>query len=38
MDMDVIYIAIQYRLGMFGFMSTYTDKELGGNYGLLGQS
>ena len=38
MEMEVIYIAIQYRLGMFGFMSTYQiDNGIGGNYGLMDQ-
>ena len=41
MEMDVIYVAVQYRLGIFGFMSTWggsvEDNLLGGNYGLLDQ-
>ena len=41
MEMDVIYVAVQYRLGIFGFMSTWggsvEENLLGGNYGLLDQ-
>ena len=36
MDEDVILVTIQYRLGMFGFMST-EDDEAPGNYGMLDQ-
>ena len=41
MDLDIIFVTVQYRLGLFGFMSTWDeDKDanlLGGNYGLLDQ-
>ena len=36
LDEDVVLVTIQYRLGMFGFLSTET-KEAVGNYGMLDQ-
>jgi len=36
LDEDVVLVTIQYRLGMFGFLST-EDSSLPGNYGLLDQ-
>ena len=40
-DLDVIFVTVQYRLGLFGFMSTWDNdienNVLGGNYGLLDQ-
>ena len=36
LDEDVVLVTINYRLGMFGFMST-EDKESAGNYGMLDQ-
>ena len=36
LDEDVVLVTINYRLGMFGFMST-EDRESGGNYGMLDQ-
>ena len=33
---DIVLVTIQYRLGMFGFLSTET-KEAPGNYGMLDQ-
>ena len=41
MDLDIIFVTVQYRLGLFGFMSTWNEDKgenlLGGNYGLLDQ-
>ena len=36
LDEDVVLVTIQYRLGMFGFLSTES-KEASGNYGMLDQ-
>lgn len=36
LDQEVVLVTIQYRLGMFGFLST-EDAELPGNYGMLDQ-
>ena len=36
LDEDVVLVTIQYRLGMFGFLST-EDQEAPGNYGMLDQ-
>jgi len=36
LDQEVVLVTIQYRLGMFGFLSTES-KELPGNYGMLDQ-
>ena len=36
MDEDIVLVTINYRLGMFGFMST-EDRESAGNYGMLDQ-
>jgi len=36
MDQDVVLVTIQYRLGMFGFLSTES-VEASGNYGMLDQ-
>ena len=36
LDEDIVLVTINYRLGMFGFMST-EDREAGGNYGMLDQ-
>ena len=36
LDDEVVLVTIQYRLGMFGFLSTET-KEAPGNYGMLDQ-
>ena len=36
MDEEVVLVTIQYRLGMFGFLST-EDQYAGGNYGLMDQ-
>jgi len=36
LDEDVVLVTIQYRLGMFGFLST-EDSHLPGNYGMLDQ-
>ena len=36
LDENVVLVTINYRLGMFGFMST-EDRESGGNYGMLDQ-
>jgi len=36
----IIVVVVQYRLGMFGFMSTFdesTNSNFGGNYGLMDQ-
>ena len=36
LDEDVVFVAIQYRLGMFGFLST-EDENAPGNYGMFDQ-
>jgi len=36
LDQEIVLVTIQYRLGMFGFLSTETE-ELPGNYGMLDQ-
>ena len=36
LDEDIVLVTINYRLGMFGFMST-EDREATGNYGMLDQ-
>ena len=36
LDQDVVLVTLQYRLGMFGFLSTETG-EAPGNYGMLDQ-
>ena len=36
LDEDVVLVTIQYRLGMFGFLST-EDVSAPGNYGMLDQ-
>ena len=40
-DLDIIFVTVQYRLGLFGFMSTWDEdvekNVIGGNYGLLDQ-
>eukprot|EP00096_Caligus_rogercresseyi_P009551 TRINITY_DN3254_c0_g1_i1.p1 TRINITY_DN3254_c0_g1~~TRINITY_DN3254_c0_g1_i1.p1 ORF type:complete len:648 (+),score=149.39 TRINITY_DN3254_c0_g1_i1:255-2198(+) len=36
LDEDIVLVTIQYRLGMFGFLST-EDKYAPGNYGMLDQ-
>lgn len=36
LDQDVVLVTIQYRLGMFGFLSTETS-DAPGNYGMLDQ-
>ncbi|CAG0882418.1 unnamed protein product [Cyprideis torosa] len=36
MDKDIVVVAFNYRLGIFGFLST-EDSELPGNYGLMDQ-
>ena len=36
LDEDIVLVTIQYRLGMFGFMST-EDVSAPGNYGMLDQ-
>ena len=36
LDEDVVLVTIQYRLGMFGFLST-EDASAPGNYGMLDQ-
>ena len=33
---DIVLVTLQYRLGMFGFLSTETS-EAPGNYGMLDQ-
>ena len=37
MDKDVVMVAMNYRLGIFGFLST-GDAEASGNFGLKDQS
>ena len=36
LDEDIVLVTINYRLGMFGFMST-EDRSSPGNYGMLDQ-
>lgn len=36
LDEDIVLVVIQYRLGMFGFLST-EDEHAGGNYGMFDQ-
>ena len=36
LDEDIVLVTINYRLGMFGFMSTESN-EVPGNYGMLDQ-
>ena len=36
MDQDIVLVTLQYRLGMFGFLST-EDKSASGNYGMFDQ-
>ena len=36
LDEDIVLVTINYRLGMFGFMST-EDRASPGNYGMLDQ-
>ncbi len=36
LDQDVVLVTLQYRLGMFGFLSTETG-EAPGNYGMMDQ-
>jgi len=36
LDQDIVLVTLQYRLGMFGFLSTET-KDAPGNYGMLDQ-
>ncbi|KAF5304028.1 hypothetical protein FQA39_LY01813 [Lamprigera yunnana] len=36
MDKDIVYVNLNYRLGIFGFLST-EDSEIPGNYGLKDQ-
>ncbi|KAF5304030.1 hypothetical protein FQA39_LY01815 [Lamprigera yunnana] len=36
MDKDIVYVSINYRIGIFGFLST-GDDEIPGNYGLKDQ-
>ena len=36
LDQDVILVTVNYRLGMFGFLST-EDEHASGNYGMLDQ-
>lgn len=36
LDSDIVLVTLQYRLGMFGFLST-EDKSAPGNYGMLDQ-
>ncbi len=37
LDEDVVLVTVQYRLGMFGFLST-EDEQAPGNYGMLDQA
>ena len=36
LDEDIVLVTIQYRLGMFGFLST-EDEYAAGNYGMMDQ-
>lgn len=36
LDEDIVLVTIQYRLGMFGYLST-EDEHAPGNYGMLDQ-
>merc|ERR1711936_708750 len=36
LDQEIVLVTLQYRLGMFGFLSTET-KDAAGNYGMLDQ-